>query len=239
MRFSPTGPTMLASQIIAHLSIIPMIMYASYWQWLISIAVYVVFGCLGITMTYHRLLSHRSWTCPKWVEYLLVLIATPAMSGSAITWVATHRKHHRYTDTENDPHSPKFCGGFFGVWLVMFKNVEVKYAIDLVRNKFYLWQNKYYSLVLLAYGLTLALISPFLVVYAFLVPAAMQWTGSAMINAFSHFSGQPNNNLLLAFLVWGEGYHKNHHDDPTNYAFGKYDLGRIGIKLLNDSSKRT
>ena len=60
---------LLFSQFVAHVSIIPMIIYGSWQQWAIAFFVYFITGCFGMTMTYHRLLSHNSWNAPKWYEY--------------------------------------------------------------------------------------------------------------------------------------------------------------------------
>lgn len=64
-------------------------------------------GGIGITLCYHRLLTHRSFKTPKWFEYLLVLIGTLAWQGGPITWVGTHRLHHKHADQDHDPHSPQ------------------------------------------------------------------------------------------------------------------------------------
>lgn len=69
-------------------------------------ATYFVTGCLGITLSYHRQLSHKSFTTPKWLEYLLAYCGISAVQGDPIEWVSSHRYHHLHTDTPLDPHSP-------------------------------------------------------------------------------------------------------------------------------------
>ena len=63
-------------------------------------------GCLGITLSFHRQLSHRSFTTPKWLEYALAYCGVLAVQGDPIEWVSSHRYHHLHTDTPLDPHSP-------------------------------------------------------------------------------------------------------------------------------------
>jgi hypothetical protein len=70
-----------------------------------------VSGSLGIGMSYHRLLTHRGYKTPKWVEYFLTWCATLALEGGPIFWVATHRIHHQFSDEEGDPHSPSTASG--------------------------------------------------------------------------------------------------------------------------------
>ena len=67
---------------------------------------YFITGCLGITLTYHRLLSHKSFAVPKWFEYILAYCGAMAVQGDPMEWASSHRYHHQHTDTPLDPHSP-------------------------------------------------------------------------------------------------------------------------------------
>lgn len=229
--------TLLTSQIIAHLALIPLLVYGTWWQWLIAVFVYFLNGCLGMTMTYHRLLTHRSWNCPKFLEYLFTIFAGIGMTGSAISWVAVHRAHHRYSDTEKDPHSPKHKGWFWTHWLSMFAKVDARYTPDLLRQPFYVWQHKHYFTIIALYAIVLYFIDPFALVYAWLVPAAMLWNGGSTIVSISHRPGGPYNDILFVFTIWGEGYHKNHHDSASAKRFGKYDLGGVIIEFIEKFNK--
>src|SRR5581483_4202364 len=78
------------------------------WSALAVAAVLWVLGQnVGIAMSYHRLLTHRGFITPKWVEYAMALCATLALQGGPIYWVAVHRMHHQLTDRPGDPHSPR------------------------------------------------------------------------------------------------------------------------------------
>lgn len=225
--------TVLTAQIIAHLSLIPMFMYGELWMWGVVLFVYFLNGCLGMTMTYHRLLSHRSWNPPKWLEYLFTLFATIGMTGSAIAWVAIHREHHKHTDTEKDPHSPTFKGWIYAHFFSMFSKVSPRYVVDLMKDKFYVWQHQWYFEINLAYGSILYLIDPFAIVYAWLVPAMLLWNGGSLIVSTSHRNGMQHNDLILALTTWGEGYHNTHHTDSRLSRFGKWDLGGFLIEQYN------
>jgi len=229
---APNSKTLLIAQIVAHLSLIPMIIYGTWWMWAISVGVYFLNGCFGMTMTYHRLLSHKSWKCPKVLEYLFTLFATIGLTGPAISWVAIHRKHHAFMDTDKDPHSPIHKGWFYAHFLSMFAKVDVKYAVHLCRDKFYTFQHDHYFTINLIYATMLWFIDPFAIIYAWLVPAAILWNGGSLIVSTSHRSKGPHNDILLAVLVWGEGYHAEHHDKPNAKRFGKYDIGGIIIEYI-------
>ena len=81
------------------------------WKGLaLAVVLWWVAGSLGIGMGYHRLLTHRGYKTPKWLEYFLTVCGTLAFEGGPIAWVATHRLHHQNTDIEGDPHSPRDGG---------------------------------------------------------------------------------------------------------------------------------
>lgn len=229
----PTTPnTVFAAQLIAHLALIPMIIYAGAFHWFIALFVYFLTGCFGMTMTYHRLLSHKAWNPPKWLEYLFVLFATMGLTGSAISWVAVHRQHHTFVDGDKDPHNPKTKGFLWSHFLSMYAKVEIRYASSLLRDKFYHFQHKHYLDLNLLYAAVLLLIDPFAIIYAWLVPACILWNGGSSIVSFSHRSGYPHNDTPLALLVWGEGYHATHHAKANSQRWGKFDLGGILIQTF-------
>ena len=110
----------------------------------IAVAGFYVFGTLGIGLCYHRLLTHRSFVCPKWLEHAFAVLGVCCIQDTPARWVATHRHHHANADEQMDPHSPlvNFLWGHFG-WLVM-KNRDLlrltlceRYAKDLLRDPFY------------------------------------------------------------------------------------------------------
>jgi stearoyl-CoA desaturase (Delta-9 desaturase) len=85
-------------------------------------AVMYLFTAVGITVGFHRLLTHRSFQTPKPLEYIFAILGSMAVQGPVISWVADHRKHHAHTDEEGDPHSPHVGhadgvkGVFSGLW---------------------------------------------------------------------------------------------------------------------------
>ncbi|KAL6140178.1 hypothetical protein ACLB2K_058479 [Fragaria x ananassa] len=76
--------------------------WSAFW---LAVALYFVTG-VGMTLSYHRNLSHRSFKLPRWLEYSFAYCAVLSLQGSPIEWVSIHRVHHQYTDTWDDPHSP-------------------------------------------------------------------------------------------------------------------------------------
>ena len=133
------------------------------WQ---NLAVTAVFWWLansvGVGIGYHRLLTHRGFKTPKWVEYILTFCGTLALQSGGISWVTTHRKHHAFTETDKDPHSPE--GGLFhshmgwilkGEAQVQSEAAMMRYTPDMMRDPVQRFMNKYYwvSSVLLGVAL--------------------------------------------------------------------------------------
>ena len=220
--------TLFAAQIAAHAGLAILILKGGASDFLTAFAVYFVMGCIGVSCVYHRLLSHRSWKAPKIFEWFGALSAGIGLVGSAVSWAAIHRKHHRFADTEKDPHSPSHKGFIFCQWLSMFAPVNPEYVVDLLRSPFYRFQHKWYFVFPLAYMAVLYRIDPFLTVSMALAPSALLWNGGSLIVTLAHMWEKPGasnhsrNSFLLSLLIWGEGWHANHHADPRSPRFGKY-----------------
>lgn len=127
---------------VAHVCALAAPFYFS-WQGLVTfLLLYVATGSFGICMGYHRLLTHGSFQTFKPVRWLLALLGGLSGEGSALTWVANHRKHHKFSDKDGDPHSPRH-GKW---WAHMFwfmpnrgqkwqKELLAKYAPDIQRDR--------------------------------------------------------------------------------------------------------
>jgi stearoyl-CoA desaturase (delta-9 desaturase) len=184
------------------------------WQDLVILAVsYAVIGT-GITVGFHRLLTHRSFKCNRWVRAGFAALGSAAAEGPVIDWVATHRRHHQFSDEEGDPHSPHvghgsgWLGAFRGLvhahmgWV--FSDMEVAderhYAKDLLADPLIRFVNDTFVLWVLAglaaaFGLGVALTGS---VAGGLT--ALLWGGAARIflmhhatfsiNSLCHFFGK-------------------------------------------------
>jgi fatty-acid desaturase len=127
------------------------------WQGVaLAIAGIYVFGGIGINLCYHRLLSHRSFRTPLWLEHLFAVIAVCCLEDTPARWVATHRKHHHRADEEPDPHSPlvNLLWGYVG-WLFA-ENTDLsrlssydRYARDIIRDPFYVLLERMYVWIIL------------------------------------------------------------------------------------------
>lgn len=195
-------------------------------QFLIVAAVFFFMNPLGIAISYHRYWSHKSF---EWKNKLLMLMCTlpPMIScvGSVLGWVGIHRLHHEHSDTELDPH--RASKGYFNM---LFMNSydytpRPKYIIDLMRDKFVVFTHKYYFAFPLLYVLLVGLLFGFPgIVLGFCMPAALSLVTQNTTNFVNHYVDEkfsPGNVGWINMFNFGDGWHKNHHDNPRSYTTQK------------------
>ena len=216
-------------QVMAHFSIIPMLLFADVKDYLFSLLVYFFTGCIGMSMTYHRLLAHKSWKAPRWFEIFGTLCGTFGLTGSSLAWCAVHREHHQKADQAEDPHSPYYQKWWKVQWFSMGYSPKIKFMRDKMKDAFHLFVHKNYFKLQALYALFCYFWDPFCVISLYLFPAMLLWNAGSAVNTLGHLSGYRNyntkdfsrNNLILALFTWGEGLHNNHHYNPRNPIFRK------------------
>ncbi len=218
----------------------------------VMLATYYVALAFGIGMSYHRLLTHRSYKTPKAIEYFLTICATLALEGGPLFWVATHRRHHQHSDSDMDPHTPRHGGFWAHMGWIMFgeaqhNNVTMtsKYAPDLSSDPFHVWLTKYHwvPLTLLGFGLWAAGGWNW-VLWGVFLRTTLGLHATWLVNSATHLWGRrrfetrddSRNNWWVALLTFGEGWHNNHHAHPTSAAHGlawyEVDLTYLHIRAL-------
>ncbi|MEW6644004.1 MAG: fatty acid desaturase [Pseudomonadota bacterium] len=230
-----------------------------------------VFGALGINLGFHRLLTHRSFSCPLWLEHTLAFFGTCSLQFSPAFWVAVHRRHHHYADDDLDPHSPlrSFIWAHFG-WLLArppdmrSAMMTQRYARDLLRDPFYarlehrkgwMWVGFLTWIAFFVLGFAGHLVVDrdidraiwsglSLFIWGGPLRTVFVWHTTWAVNSVSHVWGYRNyrtdddsrNNVIVALLAAGEGWHNNHHADPNSARHGhtwwEFDLTWWNLKLL-------
>lgn len=226
---------LLLGQVVAMLST-ALMFNATAWQWAITLAVY---SCIMISVTvgYHRLASHRAFNCPPWLRNIFLFFGGISFYGPAIVWVANHREHHRFSDTEKDPHSPHFKGWFRSYFLQVLAPIHFKYVRDLLKQDAYRKNTQYYWHSIILYAAILFLIDPFAVVYAYLAPAGFSKLIGSFVFSYSHRNRQANDDAWLGLLTFGEGFHKLHHEKAAIHRWHKFDVGGILIEAIDKTKK--
>jgi len=190
----------------------------------------------GIGMGYHRLLTHRGYKTPKWVEYTLTLCGSLAFEGGPIPWVAAHRIHHQNADKEGDPHSPR-DGGFWAHmgWVITGKAMHnksaelVPYVPDLRKDKFHVWISEWHWVPLSVLALVVLVTCGWqYVMWAIFLRSVVGFHTTWLVNSATHMWGSrrfrtddtSRNSFWVAMLSWGEGWHNNHHAHPQSPRHG-------------------
>lgn len=212
---------------------------------------YFVYGCLGIVVTYHRRLTHNSYTTFPLLTKVLSVLGCFAGTGSPLAWVAIHINHHLKSDKPSDPHSPLYKGlSIFTLDYVNEVDTDTKWRMrGLVTDRFQQFLHRYYFAIITLYSIVLFMIGGFwLMVFAHWTPALITGLMSNVVNYVGHkptwFGGyrtynlndQSSNNWLWAIPSWGEAWHNNHHRYPKSYTtqqkWWEFDISGVIIKWI-------
>ena len=178
----------------------------------------------GITGGYHRYFAHRTFRTSRTFQFILAVLGTASLQKGVLWWSANHRVHHRYSDRDGDVHSPLRNGFWWSHvgWIIApdYEATDVKCVPDLAKYPELRWLNEHYLVppLALAVGLFLAGGLSWLV-WGFFVSTVLLWHGTFTINSLAHRFGSrryetpdaSRNNVWLALLTLGEGWHNNHH----------------------------
>lgn len=218
---------------------------------LLIILGYFLYGCLGIVITYHRCLTHKSFNTYPILIKVFSILGCFGGTGSPLAWIAIHINHHLKSDKPNDPHSPLYKGlKIFALDYAHEVDKETKWKMkNIITDKFQQFLHRYYFGINIFYSFILFLLGGFyLMIFFHLAPAAITAIMSNVVNYVGHkptwlgsyrsynLSDQSSNNWLWAIPSWGESWHNNHHRFPRNYTFKKqwweFDISGLIIKLI-------
>lgn len=220
---------------------------------------YYFLSAMGITAGAHRLWSHRSYKANSLLRALLACFGSMAYENSIYEWVRDHRVHHKYTDTNADPHNST-RGFFFSHigWLLVRKHPDVitkgkgLSLDDLHQDKIVMFQHKHKYLFMAIFTFVLpsvipwyywneSLMSSYLInVFRYCCVLHATWA----VNSFAHMFGDkpydksinPSENSWVAFFAAGEGFHNYHHVFPSDYSTSEYgfklNMTSVFIKLM-------
>jgi stearoyl-CoA desaturase (delta-9 desaturase) len=249
----PNIPTAIALGVI-HAGALAALLPA-FFSWSAVGLVFVLWwltGGIGITLGFHRMLTHRGLRVPRPLEYAIAILGTLALQGGPIEWIATHRKHHRFSDREGDPHNI-----FEGVpwahveWLYRTNPARLsdaerrRYAPDLVADPFYRALDHLVLPLQIALAVVLFLLGGWSwVVWGIFVRLVFTYHCAWLVNSAAHVTGyrtyktddRSTNCWWVALLSFGEGWHNNHHAFPFSARHGlrwfEVDMTWLTIRLL-------
>jgi stearoyl-CoA desaturase (delta-9 desaturase) len=202
------------------------------------------FHGVGITLGYHRLLTHRSLKLPAWLGYFWVAAGYLALMGSPLVWVGVHRLHHQKSDVDGDPHSPihGFKHALYG-WMFHMAEIQSDAELqaqvpDLMKDPIYRFLGVDHSprqaqlclAVNIAYRVILYLVAGPVAVVANVLATFFVFWSPQLVNAVCHVESmgyRSHDTRDLSRNVWwvgliavGEGWHNNHHAFPKSAQHG-------------------
>ena len=203
----------------------------------VALVLWWMTGAFGIALCFHRTLTHRSLTMPRWFQYTSAFFGTLSLQGGPIEWVATHRLHHAHADDEGDPHDAHRGLIWTHIdWLYKPNDArpnvdeQQRYAADLVAQPYYRFLQKYQLLLQIALGLALFAVGGlswvvwgifFRLVFVYHIPrgsSTAPHTNTGTVR--SRPTTSSTNCWWVAIMTWGEGWHNNHHAFPFSARHG-------------------
>jgi stearoyl-CoA desaturase (delta-9 desaturase) len=203
------------------------------WRLVALAAASFLLQTLGITAGYHRYFSHHAFKTGRGVQFALAWLGCAAMQNGPLWWASGHRRHHRFADRPGDPHSPvtgSFWHAYLG-WVLSGDNdhPDLSNVRDLSRfpELRFLDRFKWLPTCATAVACAVALGLPGLV-WGLGVGTTLAFHAPLLVNSMGHRWGRrrfatndaSRNHALLGVLVLGEGWHNNHHHDPSSARHG-------------------
>ena len=198
----------------------------------VAVALYVV-RMFGVTASYHRYFSHRSYKTSRFFQFCLAFLAQTSAQRGVLWWAAIHRHHHLHSDTPEDIHSPEHMGFWASHvgWIFKPKRNAADYSTinDFTKYPELVWLNKYHLVPPFILAVSMFFIGGWqLLVVGFFWSTVALYHGTFLINSLAHVSGtqryltgdDSRNNWFLAVLTMGEGWHNNHHHYQSATAQG-------------------
>jgi sn-1 stearoyl-lipid 9-desaturase len=181
-------------------------------------------GALGITLGWHRLVAHRSFKTPKWLEYLLVFLGTLSLQRGPIWWIGLHRHHHVHSDRPTDHHDSRkgFWWSHMG-WVYQDVPAEAelpRFTKDIADDPVYKFLDKYFFELQVLLAVALYLIGGWsFIVWGVCVRLVVTLHFTFFVNSATHRFGYRShetddystNCWWVALVTYGEGWHNNHH----------------------------
>jgi stearoyl-CoA desaturase (delta-9 desaturase) len=233
------------------------------WTALITCFILWFIRMFGVTAGYHRYFSHRSYKTTRWFQFILAILGNSAAQLGPLWWAARHRHHHRFTDKIEDIHSPKMHGFWWSHvgWVLcpMFSKTDEKAVRDFAQYPELRCLNRFHMIVPISLLTVLALTgvlfqaylpqlkttAPQMLVWGFCLSTLLLYHTTFSINSLAHLWGTrrfdthdtSRNNLFLALITLGEGWHNNHHYYPSSEQQGFYwwevDITHYMLKVLS------
>lgn len=248
--------------------VVHLLCFAVFWVGVSPVAVAVCLFAFwlrmfAITAFYHRFFAHKSYKANRFWQFLFAVLGGTAVQRGALWWASHHRKHHKYSDSERDIHSPvvhSFWWSHLG-WFMSREGFKTDYSVikDLAKFPELRFLNRFDGLVPLLFAMLMFGLGEFIahywpnagtngwqmLVWGFFISTVILFHATFTINSLGHVWGKrrfktrddSRNNFWLALLTLGEGWHNNHHRFASSARQGFYwyeiDISYAVLKVLS------
>jgi stearoyl-CoA desaturase (delta-9 desaturase) len=188
---------------------------------------YFLLAGVGHEIFYHRYFCHKSFETYLPVQWVGLVLGVLAGRGSPTDWTAIHRYHHKFADSDLDPHNPRKekWRAFFPYFFLYDQKINPFIVKDLLKSPVQRFINNYYNLIIILFAVLFAVIDLNLFFYLWVIPMAITGWMISLGTVLSHTYGYRNfnsndkstNNFIMSILLWGQGWHNNHHAQPTRW----------------------
>jgi stearoyl-CoA desaturase (delta-9 desaturase) len=235
------------------------------WSWfamVFALSLYAI-RMFAITAFYHRYFSHKSFQTSRVGQFIFAMIGATAVQRGPLWWAAHHRDHHRHSDQSEDAHSPVQHGFFWSHigWFLASENFSTKFqnVKELARYPELRFLDRFDSLIPILLAITIFIVGELLakhamhletngwqlLVWGFVISTVALYHATFTVNSLAHVWGgrryktsdESRNNLFIALITLGEGWHNNHHHYPSAAKQGFYwweiDFTYYGLKVLS------
>lgn len=235
IKFTISGSLFIVIHLLPLLALLPGI-HVTFFDWMTCLFFYY-FRMFFVTSVYHRYFSHKTFKTSRWFQFFLAFMAQTSMQKGVLWWAAHHRVHHKTSDTPADPHSMKLYGFWYSHvgWILGpdFNDTDYEGIKDFAKFKELRWLNNHSWVPFVTLGIAVFFIGAKVnggswldlnaglstLLIGFFLSTVILFHGTFSINSIMHYFGskryesgdESKNNLILALVTLGEGWHNNHH----------------------------
>jgi stearoyl-CoA desaturase (delta-9 desaturase) len=234
--------------VACHVAVLSAFLVHPGWRDLLVCGVLYYVRMFFLSAGYHRYFAHRAYRLGRPAQFLMALGGTTAAQKGPLWWAGHHREHHRYADTDRDPHSPrKGVWWSHAGWILCDKYKAIDYAgiRDFAAYPELRFLDRHFLFAPVALGVACLLLGGWsMLVTGYLLSTVLLWHGTFIVNSVAHLVGSrryetpdtSRNSLLVALLTNGEGWHNNHHHYMASARHGFFwwelDVSYCILRLL-------
>ncbi len=234
------------------LAVLGLFLYPPTWEMFLFMWIMFFIQGSGITLAYHRCLTHRSFDFKyKWLERIYTTIGALSLQRGPIWWCGIHRIHHRHSDSLGDPHNQR--AGFWNAHVLWFGHIDPRWnwahRLDLYKDNvpdissdpYYCWLDRYYYFPAFLLWALFYLIGGWAwVFWGGIIATVVHWHFTWAVNSLTHRIGyqsfetrdDSSNNWFIALFSSGEGWHNNHHAFPYSPKHGFFRWWEFDLTYL-------